>query len=165
MDQEIKNLAKNLGAILQQKGLSVSTAESCTGGGVAYAITSISGSSTWFNQAYVTYANQAKHDLVGVSLDLINTYGAVSQEVVEKMAQGAKLNAKADLAVALSGIAGPTGGTPDKPVGTVWMAISYAQDQLWTNKYIFSGDRDQVREQAIKTALEQLCLIAQKISK
>lgn len=153
--QEIRHLAKTLGQQLVKTQGSITTVESCTGGGIASAITDISGSSTWFKQAWVTYSNQSKIELVGVRADTLQEFGAVSEQVVSEMVQGAKKRAQADLAIAVSGIAGPSGGTLEKPVGLVWIALATNED-LKTYKQNFSGDRISVRQQAIKWALEKL---------
>lgn len=160
MEQKIIDQASKLGAILLQKNLTVTTAESCTGGGIAYAITAISGSSQWFNEGFVTYSNQAKHKLVGVSEESINKYGAVSEQVVREMSLGACNTAKASLAVSVSGIAGPDGGTLDKPVGTVWMSIFTCKGEVWVKCFHFTGDRRTVRSKTILQALEELSRIA-----
>ena len=164
MEQRIKKLAQKLGSILQQKGLYVSTVESCTGGGIAYAITSVSGSSSWFNQGYVTYSNESKHSLVGVNANTLQNFGAVSQQTVEEMASGCREKSGADLSVSVSGIAGPTGGTDEKPVGTVWMGISRRDGKLISRRFLFDGDRDSVRMQTIICALEALIDSAGELS-
>lgn len=150
-------LAHTLGELLLANQANVATVESCTGGGLAYSITEVAGSSQWFNQSWVTYSNQAKHALVGVDTATLDTYGAVSEYVVIEMAEkGARL-ADADFCVAISGIAGPGGGTEDKPVGLVWFAIAgKAVENTITFNRRFTGDRAQVREQAIVLALKKL---------
>lgn len=148
-------LAEQLGEALQTAQASVCTIESCTGGGLAFAITDVPGSSAWINQSWVTYSNQAKTDLVGVAKQTLDKHGAVSEEVVIEMAKGGLQRANADFAIAISGIAGPGGGTPSKPVGLVWFAIKSATDMHTFNR-CFSGDRQQVRDQAIVLALEKL---------
>lgn len=154
MSDRIFQLAKQVGEALKLRRQTVSTAESCTGGLIAGAITEIAGSSAWFEQGFVTYANQAKQQLLGVPAAELDNHGAVSEQVVAAMAVGA-VNAGADWGVATSGIAGPDGGTPAKPVGTVWFG--------WANKggsrtevICFAGDRQQVREQAVVHALQGL---------
>jgi nicotinamide-nucleotide amidase len=149
------DLAAQLGEALEQRGATVTTAESCTGGGVAHAITAVAGSSHWFSCGFVTYANSAKHSLLGVDTQLLESQGAVSETVVRQMAEGAARVAAADYAVAISGIAGPDGGSGDKPVGTVWFAW-LGPDGVNAKKYQLSGDRAAVREQAIKISLQQL---------
>ncbi len=148
-------LAQQLGSILGEMSASVTTVESCTGGGVAQAITEVPGSSGWFHQAWVTYSNDAKQQMVGVQASTLEQYGAVSEEVVIEMAQGGLKKAGADYCVSISGVAGPDGGTKEKPVGLVWFAIASKQD-IVTFKRGFSGDRLLVREQAIAVCLEKL---------
>lgn len=146
-------LANDLGQLLLKKSLTVTTAESCTGGLVAAALTDIAGSSAWFHQGVVSYANSAKIDLLDVDPAVLAQHGAVSDAVVQAMAIGARHKAQADIAVAISGIAGPGGGTAEKPVGTVWIgwAIGVAESQ--STHYLFSGDRTAVREAALIEAL------------
>lgn len=139
-------LSRRLGELLQEKDWRVGTAESCTGGLLAAAITDIAGSSAWFDEGLVTYANESKMRLLGVTEAQLSRHGAVSQSVVETMAQGVVARG-ADLALATSGIAGPDGGTPDKPVGTVWMAWS-TQQGTESAVQCFEGDRSQVRLKA-----------------
>jgi len=155
MTNAINFLAEKLGTALSQCEAKVTAAESCTGGGVAHAITAVAGSSNWFDCGFVTYANSAKHRLLGVPLELLATDGAVSEAVVRSMVAGAAAAANADFAVAISGIAGPGGGTEDKPVGTVWFAWQ-SPSGVSAKKYLLSGDRDEVREQAIKISLQEL---------
>lgn len=157
MAHSIEELAESLGKSLQAKGLRISCAESCTGGGIASALTDIAGSSAWFEYGFVTYANEAKTELLGVPEALLQAHGAVSQEVVEAMAKGALQKARANLAVASSGIAGPGGGTASKPVGTVWLAWAWLDEgQLMCRSEccLFGGDRRSVRAQAVDKALE-----------
>ena len=120
MTNNLIQLAQQLGETLQRLGWQVTCAESCTGGGIGYAITSTSGSSSWFKSGYITYSNEAKHSLLGVSEQTLIDHGAVSQPVVEQMALGAAKAAGANVAVSVSGIAGPDGGSAGKPVGLVW---------------------------------------------
>jgi len=155
MTEEITQLADDLGAALLALGWRVTTAESCTGGGVAQAITAIAGSSQWFDMGFVTYANRAKQTLLGVSPESLQYQGAVSESVVRQMAEGALKKAGANLAVAISGIAGPDGGTEGKPVGTVWFAWA-VEDQTLAECQQFTGDRAAVREQAVALALRGL---------
>jgi nicotinamide-nucleotide amidase len=155
MNTEITNLAQQLGDALLRNKASVTTAESCTGGGVANAITGIAGSSQWFNRGFVTYANQAKHDMLNVPEALLNGQGAVSEDVVRAMVAGAAQAAEADYAVAISGIAGPGGGTEAKPVGTVWFAW-LSPEGISSKEHRFIGDRTSVREQAVKISIEEL---------
>ncbi|WBA12913.1 CinA family protein [Salinivibrio kushneri] len=151
--EQLFSLAKQLGDALLDAGLTVTTAESCTGGGIAYCLTDVPGSSQWFQQAWVTYSNQAKHQQVHVPDDLLTQYGAVSEPVVTAMAEGALNEAAADLAIAVSGVAGPSGGSADKPVGTVWFAWAWHGGETDTEVCHFEGDRRAVREQTVAHAL------------
>ena len=159
MDAEILEASRVLGKFLSDRNLTATTAESCTGGGIACAITAVSGSSGWFNQAYVTYSNGAKQKLVGVSAETLERHGAVSRESVREMAAGARKAAGADVAVSVSGIAGPTGGTAEKPVGSVWFGFA-AGDSVITEFRHFAGDRASVRRQAVLFALRRLFAVA-----
>ncbi|KIZ38512.1 MULTISPECIES: CinA family protein [Stutzerimonas stutzeri subgroup] len=155
----LTELAAQLGDALQRLGAQVSTAESCTGGGIAEAITRIAGSSAWFEAGYITYSNAQKTRQLGVPAELFEQVGAVSAEVVQAMARGAQRNSGARFAVAVSGIAGPGGGTAEKPVGTVW--IAWADDShVQAQRYLFTGDRQAVREQAVAEALQGLLALA-----
>lgn len=153
LHQEIKTLAAQLGVILTDKRLWITTAESCTGGGVSYALTDTPGSSAYLGRAFVTYSNEAKHELLNVANTTLEKFGAVSEQTVKEMAFGATNMAKADVAIAISGIAGPGGGMPDKPVGLVWFCIQIA-DKQFTFKQVFEGNRAKVRAQAIEFALK-----------
>lgn len=144
-----------LGQHLFRLKAQVSTAESCTGGGIAEAITRIPGSSAWFEAGYVTYSNRQKHIQLQVSDELFNTVGAVSREVVEAMARGAQGRSQARFAVAVSGVAGPEGGSLEKPVGTVWLAWADGE-RCFAERRLFAGDRDEVRRQTVEAALEGL---------
>ncbi|GAB2697088.1 nicotinamide-nucleotide amidase [Aliiglaciecola aliphaticivorans] len=155
LTESIDLMAQQLGQQLQQKGWTISCAESCTGGGVAFAITSVAGSSEWFKQSFVTYSNEAKHDLLGVRQEVLISFGAVSAQTVEQMASGCAQKSHAEVGVSISGIAGPDGGTEDKPVGLVWFGF-YINGDIFTEKQIFSGDRHEVRLQAIEFALKQV---------
>jgi len=137
-------------------GKRLTVAESCTGGWIAKTLTDLPGSSAWFEYGFTTYGNNAKTDLLGVSPGLIDTFGAVSKEVAEAMAMGALNRSGADLAVAVTGIAGPDGGTADKPVGTVWFAWAIKDTGLHSATHCFSGDRNAVREQTVAMALQGL---------
>jgi nicotinamide-nucleotide amidase len=155
----ITSLSQRLGDALLAKQAQVTTAESCTGGGIAEAITRIPGSSAWFEAGYVTYSNTQKTVQLGVPAELFATVGAVSREVVEAMVRGAQQYSGARFAVAVSGIAGPDGGTPAKPVGTVWLA--WAGDlQLYAQRFQFAGDRAAVRRQSVEAALVGLIRLA-----
>lgn len=156
MDHYLLQLSQRLGEQLLQRNWHVATAESCTGGGVAAAITAIPGSSAWFEYGIVSYANDAKQKLLGVKSETLVRDGAVSEAVVSEMARGILALAEADIAVAISGVAGPSGGTADKPVGTVWFAWAKASGEMKTELQYFSGDRHAVQKQAVTFALENL---------
>ncbi|QIB04756.1 CinA family protein [Pseudomonas fluorescens] len=152
---DITELAAELGRRLQLLNAHVTTAESCTGGGIAEAITRIPGSSAWFEAGFVTYSNRQKTQQLNVPSELFEAVGAVSREVVEAMAQGAQHKSLARFAVAVSGIAGPDGGSPNKPVGTVWLAWGVGE-KVVSEQQFFAGNRDEVRRQTVKAALEGL---------
>ncbi|ALI06301.1 MULTISPECIES: CinA family protein [Pseudomonas] len=152
---DITELAAELGRRLQLLNAHVTTAESCTGGGIAEAITRIPGSSAWFEAGYVTYSNRQKSQQLEVPAQLFEKVGAVSREVVEAMAQGAQRKSLARFAVAVSGVAGPDGGSPSKPVGTVWLAWAVGQTLISEQRF-FAGNRDEVRRQTVRAALEGL---------
>lgn len=152
----IKALAREVGDKLKNLGFSLVLAESCTGGGIAYAITHIEGSSQWFDRGFVTYSNEAKQEMLGVSQQLLNTVGAVSEEVAVAMAKGALNACNADVSLAITGIAGPAGGTAEKPVGTVWLAVANRQARVQTQLLSLQGDRASIREKSILMALEKL---------
>ena len=137
---------------LTEKKQTITCAESCTGGLLAAALTSIPGSSAFFERSFVTYSNQAKKQLLNVTEETLRHYGAVSEETVREMALGALIAAKSDYALSISGIAGPDGGTADKPVGTVWFGFA-TKRRIWAKQYQFSGNREQVRQQAVQYAL------------
>lgn len=149
----VEELATELGQLLASRRWLVTTAESCTGGGLAHAITGVAGSSKWFECGFVTYSNRAKNEQLGVASQLFDRWGAVSNQVVTAMAQGALSVAKAQLAVAISGIAGPEGGSDLKPVGTVWIAWALPSS-CRSQCFLFQGDREQVRQMAIQEALK-----------
>lgn len=154
MEQEsMHELAIETGGRLLQRGLSIATAESCTGGWIAKIMTDIPGSSGWFERGFVTYTNEAKQDMLGVQTHTLQQHGAVSEQTVREMASGALSNSRADVSVAVSGIAGPGGGSADKPVGTVWLAWAVG-GKLRTLHVHLSGDRSRVREQAVGLALQ-----------
>ncbi len=161
MGKDILKLANRLGQVSESKRLHITTAESCTGGGIAAAITEVPGSSNWFEYGFVTYANRAKMDLLGVTAESLQRFGAVSREVVEQMAAGALAAAGADLAVAASGIAGPDGGSADKPVGTVWLAWAHRGAYPRAQQYLFQGNRGEIRAQAVEAALAGLIAMAE----
>ena len=154
MDQ-ISQHAAELGLLLKALNAQVTTAESCTGGGIAEAITRIAGSSAWFEAGFVTYSNQQKTRQLEVPEPLFARVGAVSREVVEAMVRGAQRQSGARFAVAVSGVAGPGGGSPEKPVGTVWLAWGTG-DEVSSERRHFPGNRDEVRQQTVIAALEGL---------
>lgn len=156
MDSNLNSLAGELGRQLALRRWTVATAESCTGGGVAAAITSVPGSSAWFGYGLVTYANDAKVKLLGVDPDVLAVQGAVSQPVVCQMVLGVLELTGADVAVAISGIAGPDGGSAAKPVGTVWFAWGAANGWLESHELHFSGGREAIQHQAVAEAIAGL---------
>ena len=159
-DSELMQLSEQVGQALKARGATVTTAESCTVGlvakWVAKVITDIAGSSAWFERGFVTYSNEAKAQMIGVREETLAQHGAVSEPVVVEMAIGALKAARADYAVSISGIAGPDGGSEEKPVGTVWFAFATARGEGITRRECFSGDRDAVRRQATAYALQTL---------
>ena len=148
------SLVQTVSELLVKKQWSLSAVESCTGGWVAKSCTDLAGSSTWFDCGFVTYSNQSKQKLVGVRNKTLETHGAVSEQTAIEMAQGALSHSNADISVAITGIAGPSGGSAEKPVGTVWFAWSVKNQDTKTQKHQFNGDREQIRIQAVITALQ-----------
>lgn len=155
MSDALTELAASIGERLRTGGLWLATAESCTGGGIAEAITRVAGSSTWFERGWVTYSNAAKAADLGVDPALIQAHGAVSEAVARAMAEGARARAHTAWAVAVTGIAGPGGGSPDKPVGTVWLAWASPEGTLAECRH-FHGDRDAIRRATVETSLQRL---------
>jgi nicotinamide-nucleotide amidase len=149
-------LAKKLGDRLKQRGHKLVTAESCTGGWLAQVITSIPGSSRWFERGFVTYSNESKQELLAVKRETLARCGAVSEETAREMAEGALRQSHAQIAIAITGIAGPEGGTQGKPVGTVWFAWAERGQPTRSALRCFAGDRATVRYEAVKAALEGL---------
>lgn len=145
-----------LGEALRARGEKLAAAESCTGGLIAAACTSVAGSSDWFERGFVTYSNEAKSECLGVPAGSIEAHGAVSEPVVRAMAEGALAHSKAQWAIGVTGIAGPGGAVPGKPVGTVWLALAHAGQLTRTEQLHFDGDRTMVREQTLRRALAQL---------
>jgi len=152
MDSQITDAVLQLADRLQSHSLTITTAESCTGGLIAKSLTDVSGSSAWFRQAWITYSNDAKSQMLGVSDELLAQHGAVSAAVVEAMAKAAQSLSGASIAIAVSGIAGPGGATPGKPVGTVWIAWA-SESGIKSQHYLFAGDRQSVRAQATLAAV------------
>ena len=156
MDQALEpDLIQNLADALQRRGWMMATAESCTGGLIAAACTDLAGSSAWFERGFVTYSNAAKTELLGVPAALIAAHGAVSEPVARAMAEGALAHAHAQAAVAVTGVAGPAGGSPEKPVGTVWFGWC-VDGRATTELRRFDGDRAAVRAQTVAHALRRL---------
>lgn len=136
----------------------LTTAESCTGGMIAAACTDLAGSSSWFERGFVTYSNEAKSDMLGVPAELIATHGAVSEPVARAMASGALQNSRAQVALSVTGIAGPSGGSPDKPVGTVWFGWA-TPDGVWSEIQRFDGDRAAVRAATVHHSITRLLVL------
>ncbi len=147
------SLEEKLGQLLRERGLNIALAESCTGGLVGHRLTNIPGSSDYYLGSVTAYANEAKMKLLSVKSDTLEMHGAVSQESVAEMAAGIRAALRSDLGISISGVAGPGGGTPEKPVGLVWIGLS-AEHFEWAQNYHFAGPRDQVKEQAADKALE-----------
>jgi nicotinamide-nucleotide amidase len=149
----VKELAQAVGAALKARGLLLVTAESCTGGWVAMEVTAVAGSSEWFERGYVTYSNAAKREELGVVAATLERHGAVSEETAREMAAGALKNARGQVALAITGVAGPTGGSRDKPVGTVCFAWAHGS-KISSETRRFDGDRESVRRQSVLRALQ-----------
>jgi len=147
-------IANRVGEQLKTKGLVLATAESCTGGWVAQAVTSVSGSSEWFDRGFVTYSNEAKREMLGVRGETLERHGSVSEETAREMAAGALAASRAHLAVAITGVAGPTGGTPQKPVGMVCFAWALRGGAVESATRHFDGDREAVRRQSVMFGLQ-----------
>lgn len=152
---QVLELSAELGKKLVQKNWQITCAESCTGGGIGYAITSAAGSSNWFERGFITYSNQAKTELVGVKQSTLQKFGAVSEQVVQQMAAGALQKAGAEVSVAVSGVAGPGGGSVEKPVGLVWFGFVIG-NVAFQEKQVFPGDRAMVRQQTVEYALQKV---------
>jgi nicotinamide-nucleotide amidase len=153
---DLHEVTQELARMLIKNHWHLSTAESCTGGMVAASITELAGSSEWFERGYVTYSNQSKSEDIDVSQNLIEQHGAVSDQVARAMALGAKQNSGSDLSLSITGIAGPTGGSPEKPIGTVCFAWALANDQIVSETKHFEGNRQQIRQQACDFSLRKL---------
>lgn len=154
MDAELYEVAGRVGDVLRARSLSMAAAESCTGGWIGQAVTMVPGSSRWFDRGFVTYTNEAKQEMLGVSAETLKKSGAVSEAAVKEMVLGALRSSRAQVAVAVSGVAGPDGGTPKKPVGTVCIAWCRAGGEAVARTQRFQGDRDSVRRQTVIAALE-----------
>lgn len=155
-DHELQQLSLLIGERLKTQRATVTTAESCTGGWIAKVFTDVSGSSAWFERGFVTYSNEAKQEMIGVPSATLDRFGAVSEQTVREMAKGARFAARADYAIAVSGIAGPDGGTPEKPVGTVWFGFAAPHEKVEAFQKHFSGDREAIRRQSVAWALRKL---------
>jgi len=154
MDRSVESVVESLAEVLVARNEMLATAESCTGGWVAKVCTDMAGSSAWFDRGFVTYSNQAKQDMLGVSAATLGTGGAVSEQAVAEMVSGALARSRAQWALAVSGIAGPGGGSVDKPVGTVWFAWGGPGGWRLAQQVCFEGARDAVRRQAVLKALD-----------
>jgi nicotinamide-nucleotide amidase len=154
MESGLKLLARRVGETLAQRKLMLATAESCTGGWVAQVVTAVPGSSQWFDRGFVTYSNASKQEMLGVSAETLERFGAVSVETAKEMAEGALNRSHAQITLAISGVAGPGGGTAQKPVGTVCFAWAAAGRTVVTHTAHFIGDRTAVRWQAVTQALQ-----------
>lgn len=152
-DDDLKKLVTALASELQSRKLSLTTAESCTGGWLAKCCTDLAGSSAWFDRGFIPYSNQAKQDCLAVSASTLETYGAVSKQTALDMAKGALTHSKATISVAITGIAGPDGGSDSKPVGTVWFAWATSPGHALAELHQFNGDRETIRRQAVVTAI------------
>ena len=155
-EDDVTRLARRLGNLAKKRGIDIVAAESCTGGGVATAITRISGSAKYFERGFVTYSNVAKKEMLGVSQRTLARHGAVSEEVAIEMARGALAHSHADVAVSITGIAGPTGGSRLKPVGTVHFAWAVRNGPVQARRFRFRGDRVAVRLQSVYVAIQGL---------
>ena len=156
MENELIELAEQLGRLLKVKGLKIATAESCTGGWIAQVITEIPGSSAWFDRGFVTYSNASKIEMLGVARQTLEQFGAVSSETAQAMAKGALQNSAADLAVAVTGIAGPDGGTVEKPVGTVFVALMVKGLMVKSALLNLTGSRREIRIKTVELVLKKL---------
>lgn len=154
LDENINILARKWSQYLRKKKLKCAVVESCTGGGVAFALTSIAGSSHWFERGFVTYSNLSKQELLDVPEHIIHTYGSVSEQTAAKMAEGALLKSPVDFAISVTGIAGPEGGTTEKPVGTVWFGFASSMTDTKTTHQYFAGKRETIRHASIRFILE-----------
>lgn len=156
LSDQIKKLTQEVAKELKQHNHHLAVAESCTGGGLSYHLTALPGSSDWFECGFVTYSNASKIALLEVSAETLDKAGAVSAEVARAMADGVLKNSQAQFSIAITGIAGPTGGSAEKPVGTVWFGFARPHGKTLTHLENFSGDRESIRLAAIQTALQKL---------
>lgn len=162
-ERAVLQLAEKAGVSLKSRGLFLVSAESCTGGWVGQAITAIAGSSDWYERGFITYSNHSKNEMLGVSLKTLDEYGVVSEKTAQEMANGALKNSHAQISVAITGIAGPSGGSKTKPVGTVCFAWVLKENLAKSKTYYFNGDREAVRYQSVITALQGLLNLLDEI--
>lgn len=162
MMNALRILVPDVADALKEHKLTLSTAESCTGGGLSYWLTSIPGSSDWFERGFVTYSNQAKIQMLGVKPSTLDQWGAVSEQTAKEMAEGALQHSGTDLSIAITGIAGPDGGSAAKPVGTVWIAWGRRGADTLAEHTIFTGDRQAIRMASMVKALEKLLVLVKK---
>ena len=160
---ELQTLTESTAKLLLQKNLKLVTVESCTGGWIAQTLTSLPGSSDWFESGFVTYSNDSKNELVGVKHQTLSSHGAVSGQVALEMALGGLKSSRADVAVSVTGIAGPDGGSPAKPLGTVWIGWADKGGNAVTKHFQFSGDRRAVREASVRAAIEGISNLVRTI--
>jgi len=160
MNDSLYQLAAEVGSALKARGLALATAESCTGGWIGEAVTAVPGSSEWYERGFITYTNVAKHEMLGVPILTLEKFGAVSEATVNAMVTGALLHSHAQIAVAVSGVAGPSGGTPAKPVGTVCIAWGQRDEEPFAETRCFAGDREAVRRQSVEFALTGVLALA-----
>ncbi|MCK4864021.1 MAG: nicotinamide-nucleotide amidase [Gammaproteobacteria bacterium] len=167
-DKKLTIIVNKIALSLIKANKKLTVAESCTGGWVAKVLTDLAGSSEWFERGFVTYSNQAKHEMLGVKESTLESYGAVSQETVAAMAAGALKNSQADFSLSISGIAGPGGGSEDKPVGLVWFSWAVKENNklkvFASEKRVFEGDRESVRYQSVEYVLSELIKILKKLT-
>lgn len=156
MPNNLEQIAEKTGLALKERGLKLVTAESCTGGGVSFWITSIPGSSAWFERGFVTYSDLSKTEMLGVKPVTLNKFGAVSEQAAREMAEGALRHSRADVSISITGIAGPSGGSVDKPVGSIWIAWAKREAKTVAKCYHFSGNRQKIRLQVIEEALDKV---------
>lgn len=164
IDAELYRLAEQVGDALQARGMMIATAESCTGGWVAQVLTMVPGSSHWFERGFVTYTYISKREMLNVKAETLGTHGAVSEAAVREMVQGALAASHAQIALAVSGTAGPGGGTLEKPVGTVCFAWGTKDGRLWSETRHFTGDREAVRRQSVRRALEGVLQVLESMA-
>lgn len=160
MDPELLKLSSTIGCLLTRKGLTLSTAESCTGGLLGHVLTGVSGSSGYFMGGVIAYSNRIKEQVLGVKQDTLEKFGAVSAETADEMAVGIRVKFNTDIGLSTTGIAGPTGGTPEKPVGLVWIGIS-TEKETQTFDCHFDGDREQIQASSVLTLLTKLIEVLQ----